>query len=318
MEWLAELEIPVICASMVGAADGRLAAAVTAAGGLGTIGVGTATTAEALTADCAVAREAGPFGLGLMSWALDADDAILDTAVAENPVVISLSFGDPAPYVQRARAGGASVVSQVGTLAEAHRALDAGVDALIARGSEGGGHGRGEVATLPLLQQVLEISPVPVIAAGGIGTARGLAAVLAAGAVGAWVGTPFAACAESAFGERLKAAVIAADASETVYTRVFDIAQRLAWPPEYGGRAIANDFSRRWADRVDDLEAALAAQPSITDDLVQARGDQRVEVAPVYAGESVGLVSGARSAAEVVAGFGGFRAHLDAAGRWLR
>ncbi len=321
--WLDELAEPIISAPMAGASGGRLAAAVTAAGGLGTMGFGPRGRPEEIAAQGAIARDetsVGPataFGIGLMLWVLEEHPEVLDAAIEQRPALLSLSFGDPARFVPLARDAGIAVCSQVGTLEEAHGALDAGVDLLVARGSEGGGHGRGEVATLPLLQQVLEVSDVPVVAAGGIGTARGVAAVLAAGAVAAWVGTPFAACAESEAADTVKQAIIERDASDTVYTRAFDVAQRFSWPAVYGGRALANDFSHEWADRVGDLERAVAGDDDITNLVNGARASGDTSIAPVYAGQSAGLVSGPRTAAEVMADLAGFRHHLAEAQRWL-
>jgi nitronate monooxygenase len=248
-----------------------------------------------------------------MVWAVRDHPDVLAALLAQRPVVLSLSFGDPAGLTATARDAGVSVCSQVGTLAEAERALHAGVDFLVARGSEGGGHGRGEVATLPLLQQLLEVSPVPVLAAGGIGTARGVAAVLAAGAVGAWVGTPFIACEESDAGDAVKRAVVEADSADTVYTRAFDIAQRTPWPSEYGGRALANEFSDAWADRIPDLQAAVDADDALTTSMNAARRSDDVSMAPVYAGQSVGLVRGVQTAAEVVAALAGYAELLQSA-----
>ncbi len=314
-ETLAALRLPVVGAPMAGAAGGRLAAAISAGGGLGLVGVGNVATVEQVRAEVGLAAESGErFGVGLMCWSLPANPALLDAALEFGPSVVSLSFGDPRPYLAKTRDAGAVVVAQVGTRAEALDALDAGVDGLVVRGSEGGGHGRGVVSTLPLLQQVLDLTALPVLAGGGVATARGLAAVLAAGAAGAWVGTPFAACAESLFRPELKAAVIAADTDQTVYTRAFDIVQRFDWPEIYGGRALANAFSDRWAQRTDALAEAVTDE--MTETIKQARVDADLSMAPVYAGESAGLVDRARTAAEVLADFEPFREHLRAAQRW--
>ena len=312
LAWLHQLRYPILNASMAGAAGGRLAGAVSRAGGLGTIGFGPAATAESVATECARVGGVG-FGAGLMVWAVRDNPEVFAALLTERPVVLSLSFGDPAGLVATAQDAGVSVCSQVGTLAEAERALDAGVDFLVARGSEGGGHGRGEVATLPLLQQLLEFSPVPVLAAGGIATARGVAAVLAAGAVGAWVGTPFIACKESDAGDTVKRAVVEADSASTVYTRAFDIAQRTPWPAEYGGRALANDFTDVWADRLPDLQATVDADDVLTTSMNEARRTDNLSIAPVYAGQSVGLVPRIRSAAEVVSDLSGYAEFLNAA-----
>ena len=167
---------------------------------------------------------------------------------------------------------------------------------IVARGAEGGGHGLDAVATLPLLEGVLDAVSQPVLAAGGIVTPRGLAAVLAAGAAGAWIGTALLACPEALTDAQARARILAARETGTVYTRVFDIALRIGWPPEYGGRALANEFSRRWAGREDELAAADGAREELS--AARKRGDY--DIAYQYAGQGVGLVREERPAAEVV------------------
>lgn len=133
-----------------------------------------------------------------MAWALAQDDQLVDVVTPEAPALVSVSYGPYERWIPPLQASGIAVATQVGTLDEARMAEDAGVDVIVARGGEGGGHGRSDVATLPLLQSVLDAVKVPVLAAGGIGTARGLAAVLAAGCAGAWVGTAFVTYIEAA------------------------------------------------------------------------------------------------------------------------
>jgi nitronate monooxygenase len=313
--WLTErfgLTVPVVAAPMAGVSTGRLAAAVSASGGLGMIGTGPAAKSDRLREQCGIAREAGPFGVGLMAWALALDDALVDVVAAEAPALMSLSYGPYERWIEPLRAAGIVVATQVGTLAEARAAERAGVDLLVARGGEGGGHGRADVATLPLLQSVLDVVQVPVVAAGGIGTARGLAAVLAAGAVGAWVGTAFLACTEAATSAGARARLLAAKDTDTAYGRVFDVGQRLPWPPEYGGRALRNAYFDHWAGHED----ALASDDEACAQLVTARQQGDFDVACVYAGEGVGLLVGEKSAAAVVAEFAEAQALLDrAAGR---
>src|SRR5699024_4872259 len=156
---------------------------------------------------------------------------------------------------------------------------------VVARGAEAGGHGENAMATLPLLQQVLDSVSVPVLAAGGIATARGLAAVLAAGAGGAWGGTAFGGCVESTSSPAARAEMQASDGLGTVYGRLCDIAQRLDWPERFGGRALANEFTDRWTGRQDDLVAQVAAGPEITDAMAAARASGDVRTAPVYCGQ---------------------------------
>jgi len=288
------LEVPVISAPMAGISGGRLAAAVSAAGALGMVGYG-AGPADGLTREAEVAAASGrPFGIGLLAWVVESQPELVDAAIAARPALISLAFGDYAPHVARIRDAGIAVTTQAGTVADARAAVDAGVDILVARGGEGGGHGRDAVATLPLLQEVLEAIGIPVVAAGGIATARGLAAVLAAGAVGAWVGTAFLACTEGDGSDAARAAVVAAASDSTVYTTVLDTGRGVPWPEEFGGRALRNDFATRWHGR----EAELAA------------AGERLTEPPVWAGQAVGLVRAERSAAGVVADLAGAEALL--------
>lgn len=218
--WLTErfgLTVPVVSAPLAGVSTGQLAAAVSTAGGLGMIGAGPTSTPNRMREQCAHARAAGHFGVGLMAWALAQDDALVDVVAAEAPAVVSLSYGPYERWIEPLRAAGIVVATQVGTLEEARHAEQVGVDLLVARGGEGGGHGRADVATLPLLQSVLDAVRLPVLAAGGIGTSRGLAAVLAAGAVGAWVGTAFLACTEAATSAGARERLLSAKDIDTAY-----------------------------------------------------------------------------------------------------
>ncbi|WP_344887224.1 nitronate monooxygenase, partial [Nonomuraea antimicrobica] len=177
--WLSErfgLEVPLVAAPMAGVGDGRLAAAVSAAGALGMFGPPPTATAAWIAQQAGVAAAGGrPYGIGLMAWALRDNPAQLDAVLEARPALVSVSFGDFAPYVEPLRRAGITVAVQAGTTQEARQAERAGADVVVARGGEGGGHGRDEVATLPLLQGVLAAVNVPVLAAGGLAGARGLA-----------------------------------------------------------------------------------------------------------------------------------------------
>jgi nitronate monooxygenase len=313
--WLSErfgLTVPVVAAPMAGVSTGQLAAAVSAAGGLGMFGVGPTSTPDWVREQCAVAREAGRFGVGLMAWALAQDDALVDVIVAEAPALVSVSYGPYERWIAPLQNAGIVVATQAGTREEAVAAEQAGVDMLVARGGEGGGHGRNDVATLPLLQAVLDAVTVPVLGAGGIGTARGLAAVLAAGAAGAWVGTAFLACSEAGTSAGARELLVAASDTDTVYGRVFDVGQRLAWPPQYGGRALRNGFFDRWVGREDEL----AADDVAAAELRAAREHGDYDVACVYAGQGVSLLRDQRAAADILRELAAAEGLLDrAAGR---
>jgi nitronate monooxygenase len=317
--WLTDrfdLRIPLVCAPMFGVGGSQLAAAVSRAGGLGMLGVGSTTTAQTVTEQCTIAAQAGkPYGVGLMAWALDDDIGPFEATLAAAPALVSFGFGDYQRYIGPLRAAGVIVATQVGNLDEAKVAEQAGVDLIVARGGEGGGHGRNDVATLPLLQVVLDAVKTPVMAAGGIANARGLAAVLAAGAAGAWVGTAFIACVEAETSPGAREQLVSATDTDTVYGRVFDVAQRLGWPEEFGGRALRNQFFEHWDGR----EAELATDDDARQALRDARAAGDFDTAYVYTGQGAALLQEQRSAADVIAEFAGAGAMLAAAqAAWVK
>jgi nitronate monooxygenase len=303
--WLTErfgLQVPVVGAPMAGVAGGDLAGAVSAAGALGMVGVGPGAEPGWVRAQMQTAAASGAsYGIGLLAWSLsersEVLDAVLDQAGGESPpTLVSVSFGDLAPYVQPLRDAGVVVATQVGTVADAVAAEEAGVDLLVARGGEGGGHGRDLVATLPLLQAVLARTERPVLAAGGVGSARGLAAVLAAGAAGAWVGTAFLACREALTADAVTARLAEVDETGTAYGTVFDTASGAGWPAEFGGRAVRNDFFDTWHGR----EAALAGDAAARRRFRAARDAVDVDTMAVYAGQGAGLLGPGRPPAAAV------------------
>jgi nitronate monooxygenase len=291
-----DLQAPVFGAPMAGVGGGALARAVSLGGGLGMIGVGSATEPGWLAEQARIPDESDvSFGVGLMAWVLADRPELLAAAIAAGPALVSVSFGDPAPHVGPLHDAGIAVASAVNTLADVDRAQEAGVDILVAQGTEAGGH-TGRRATLPLLQEVLAATDRPVLAAGGIATGAGLAAVLVAGAAGAWIGTPLLACPEGLNTPAARERIRAASGDETVLTRAFDIAQGLAWPERWPGRALVNEFTETWHGREDELRGDTVAAAQVQ----AARRSGDVEHAPLYAGESVGLVSAEVSATDVV------------------
>src|SRR5688500_188650 len=281
---------------MAGVSGGELARAVSLAGGLGMIGISGSHRAEFVTEQCAIPAEAQvPFGVGLMIWVLETRPDLLEATIEAAPSLVSVSFGDPAPYVGPLHDAGIAVCAQVNTTADVHRALDAGIDIVVAQGTEAGGH-TGRRATLPLLQEVLSLTDRPVVAAGGIATGRGMAAALVAGAAGVWIGTALLSCTEGLNSPAARERVRAASGEETVLTRACDVAEGLAWPERWPGRALVNEFSRAWHGQEDELREDAAARRRV----VEGRRTWDPEASPVYAGEAVGLVTAERSAADVV------------------
>jgi nitronate monooxygenase len=290
------LDSPLVSAPMAGVSGGELARAVSAGGGLGMIGVSGRHDAEFVTAQSAIPADAGlAFGVGLMIWTLTERPELFEATVAARPSLVSMSFGDPAPYVGPLHDAGIAVAAQVNTLADACRTLDAGVDVVVAQGTEAGGH-TGQRTLGPLLQEVLAIADRPVLAAGGIATGRAMAAALVAGAAGVWVGTAFLACTEGLNGPAARERVRSASGDETVLTRAFDVGEGIPWPERWPGRALVNDFSRSWHGREDELRDDAEARALVVEG--RRTGDPRF--GPVYAGEAVGLVTAERSATDVV------------------
>lgn len=291
-----DLTTPIIGAPMAGVSGGAMARAVSRAGGLGMIGVSGRHSAEFVTAESAIpAQDQLPFGIGLMVWTLADRPELFDATIAAQPSLVSMSFGDPAPYVGPLHDAGIAVATQVNTVADARRAVDAGVDVLVAQGTEAGGH-TGRRSLLPLLQEVLTLTDRPVVAAGGIANGAGMAAALTAGAAGVWVGTALLSSPEGLNPAAARRRVQEATGDETVLTRAFDVAEGIAWPERWPGRALVNDFSRSWHGREEELLRNEAARQLV----VEGRRTGDPANAPLYAGEAVGLVTSERSATDVV------------------
>jgi nitronate monooxygenase len=241
-----------------------------------------------------------------MAWALADRPEQVEAVLEVRPAFVSVSFGDYAPYVAPLQQAGIVVATQAGTVADARAAIAAGVDVIVARGSEAGGHGRNAVATLPLLQAILDLTDLPVLAGGGISGPRGLAAVLAAGAAGGWIGTAFLNATEALTPEANRARLAAADETSTVYGTVFDAASRAGWPDEFGGRALRNSFFDEWEGRETELKGDDAAHTRFTTAVRSAD----VSVSSLYAGQGVGALGESRTAAEILADFANFGTYL--------
>ncbi len=311
--WLTEkfgLSVPLVGAPMANVSGGRLTAAISAAGGLGMLGAGSVVSADWIRTEGVIAAASGrPYGVGLMAWSVKDHPEHLEAVLELRPALVSLSFGDYAPYVGMLRDVGIIVAMQAGTVADAREAIDVGVDVIVARGAEAGGHGRNAVATLPLLQAILDLTEIPVLAAGGISGPRGLAAVLAAGAAGGWIGTAFLTCVEAMTPEPVRQRVIEADETDTVYGTVFDAASRAGWPDEFGGRALRNAYFDTWEGREEELKSD---DPGHADYVAGVRAADPTRTS-IYAGQGVGALTTQPTAAEVVDDFATYRTYLTAA-----
>jgi nitronate monooxygenase len=280
---------PVLLAPMGFVAGGALAAAVSAAGGLGMIGGGYADP-EWLEREFAAAGNQR-VGCGFITWALAQRPAALDRALRRAPAAVMLSFGDAAPFIPGIKETGALAICQVQSLGQARDVLEKGTDIIIAQGCEAGGHG-GRRAALPLVPAIVDLvagcgRDVPVVAAGGIVDGRGLAAALMLGAEGVLMGTRFLAAEESLAAPAAKARVVAAGGDDTVRTTVFDVARGYDWPQEFTGRALVNRFSEAWHGREEALAEAGEGERARYA-AAAASGD--LDTGVVFAGEGIDLI----------------------------
>jgi nitronate monooxygenase len=221
------IEYPILSAGMGGVALAELAAAVSNAGGLGTIALA-GFTPEAIQNEIAAARKLTDKPLLVNLLVPFLRPGIVE-AIAKEPIQgVTFFWGDPDEYVPLAKKSHLKVIWQCGSVKEAVAARDAGVDAVMVQGFEAGGHVRGIVTSLALIPSVRDaVGPdVPIIAAGGFADGRGLAAALALGADAAVFGTRFLASNEAAADPKYQQRILAAEAEETVHTELYDI----GWP----------------------------------------------------------------------------------------
>ena len=295
------IEYPILLAPMAMISGGRLAAAVTSAGGLGLIGGGYG-DAEWLRREFDQADPAR-VGVGFITWSLARGPELLDAVLARQPATIMLSFGDLKPFADPIRAAGIPLTAQVQTLDHARQALDAGADIVVAQGGEAGGHGMGVRSTFTLVPDVVDLvaERAPhtlVVAAGGVADGRGLAAALALGADGALVGTRFWASPEALVSPRAHQRAVRAGGDDTFRTRVYDVVRRLDWPAEYDERALGNSFLDTWHGNEEQLSASLPDAVATYETAVAA---EDFDSAAMLVGEAVGRVREIRPAADIVA-----------------
>ena len=297
--------VPIQQAGMSRLANPELAAAVADAGGLGQVSIERADPAYvARILYDARSRTTGALGVNILGPDVeDAADREAVAGAAPRVRVVDFFWADPSPtLVEIAHAGGALACWQVGSLEEAVAAERAGCDFIIAQGIEAGGHVRGHIGLLALLDQVLAAVQVPVLAAGGIGSGRAMAAALAAGAAGVRIGTRFVAAPEAHAHPAHVQALIAAQPEDTVYTETFSYGwehapHRVLRSSIEGAQAFEGEIvARRFDDEANRWVEKRRFQPfSATDEYTGA-----VEAWPVWAGESVAGVTRVQPAAEIV------------------
>jgi nitronate monooxygenase len=294
---------PIACAPMARITGGRLAAAVSSAGGLGIVGGG---FAGALGDEPDLKQELAhvlshKFGIGFITWALARVPHVLDEALSHSPFCMFLSFGDPRPFAERIRQSGAKLICQVQSLRHVDQAIEAGAAAIVAQGTEAGGHGARR-STLPFVPEAADYlakhAPATLLlAAGGIADGRGLAAALMLGADGVLVGTRFMASEEALVRMAALDRALRSTGDDTVRTKAMDALRGVPWPEEFSSRSFKNSLTEQWAHR--EAEAA-AAFGSLAADYAAARSRQDVDMVTVAAGECVGLIHDRQSAASIL------------------
>lgn len=291
-------ERPLQLAGMGDVSTVGLTAAVAEAGGLGMLALPTAPAPAVEAAlDELAGRTTGRIGINFLMPFLDPECI---PVAARRARVVEFFYGAPeAPLVERAHALGALVSWQVGSLAEAVAAERAGCDFVVAQGTEAGGHVRGATSLLPLLSELLEVVRIPVVAAGGIATARSLAGVLACGCGAARIGTRFVAAAESGAHPAYVKALLAASAADTCLSEAFSV----MWPgaPHRVLRsaiAAAEALSQDVVGEIVEEQVVPVERFSVIPPTTQTTG--HVEAMALYAGESVSNVNAVQPAAAIV------------------
>ena len=300
------IEQPIVLAPMVNIPP--LAAAVSNAGALGMLTLTWSADVGAVVRETA-ALTGRPFGGNLV---LTEDrHSRLDQALEAGLRIVSFFLGDPSGYIEQVHDAGGIVMHTVGSAEEARRAVASGVDVIVAQGWEAGGHVGSTVATLPLVPAVVDaVTPVPVVAAGGIADARGVAAVLALGAQAAWLGTRFLLAEEMPIHQDYRRRLIAAAETDAQwYANLYDV----GWP-DSPHRALRNSTAKAWEAAgcppddqrpgIGDVVAHLASGEAIVryegaPPMVGTTGD--IEALSMWAGQSVALARNSQSAADIVA-----------------
>jgi nitronate monooxygenase len=292
---------PIISAPMGFVAGGKLAAAVTAAGGLGIIGGGYG-DAQWLEREFAAAGNTR-VGCGFITWSLAKQPELLDLVLAHAPAAVMLSFGAPAPFARAIKAAGAQLICQVQSMAHARAALAAGADIIVAQGGEAGGHSevRSTFTLVPeIADHLAKHAPETVlVAAGGIADGRGLAAALMLGAEGVLIGSRFLASPEALMPAALQDVILQADGDATIKTRALDVVRNYTWPPAITGRALRNRFVTTWHERDSEL-AVPDVQAREFKRYADARDAGDADNTGIFVGEAAGLINEVRPAGEIV------------------
>jgi enoyl-[acyl-carrier protein] reductase II len=234
------IEVPIFLAGMGGVAYAEVCAAVSEAGGFGTLGMA-GESPDGIRREMRDVRKRTdkPFGVDLLAALPETVNAAIDVIIDEGAKAFIAGLGVPGPVIQKCHDSGVLVMSMCGKVDHAKRAEEAGCDVVVAQGTEAGGH-TGQVAGMALIPQIVDAVEIPVLAAGSIVDGRGLVASLAFGAQGIWMGTRFIASEEARAGLAYKQRIVAAGGSETRVTRCYS-----GKPMRVLENAYVEDWERR-------------------------------------------------------------------------
>jgi NAD(P)H-dependent flavin oxidoreductase YrpB (nitropropane dioxygenase family) len=290
---------PIVLGGMGTATTAPLVAAVSNAGGFGTLGTSAFNAATLESEIAAIHERTGkPFGINHLLFQIR-DDMFAVTLRAK-PAIAAFAWArkdqNLRDFFDRAHDAGCKVMYMAGEVPEAVRAAEAGADVLVAQGTEAGGHVV-FMASLPLVPMMVKaLDPLPVLAAGGIADGRGLAAALSLGAEGVLLGTRFMATHEAPIHPNFKQAIVESDGHDTILTEIPDLASQRVWPGAMS-RAQRNAFIERWAGR----EWALRQNAAeVGKEVAAARGAGDVENASLSFGQDAGLIDSIQSVKGVV------------------
>jgi enoyl-[acyl-carrier protein] reductase II len=292
---LFEIEHPIFLAGMGEVAFAELVAAVSEAGGYGTLGMG-GSTPDRIRDQMRRVRELTdkPFGVDMLAALPDVVNAAIDVIIDEGASCFVAGLGVPAPVIEKCHRAGVKVMVVCGKVSHAVAAADAGCDAVVAQGTEAGGH-TGQVAGLALIPQTVDAVSIPVLGAGSIVDGRGLAAALALGAQGVWMGTRFIAAEEARASRAYKERLLKVGSADTRVTRC------------YSGkpmRVIANPYVEGWERRASEIKPFPAQMITSARERVMSYFDEALtdpDRTCMPAGQGVGGIDEILPAREIVA-----------------
>lgn len=294
------IEVPVIQAAIWPATSPELVAAVGEAGAIGSVGAAFS-SAEQVTGEIEAVRELTDRPFIVNHVVPQLDEAAFQATLEARPAAVSLALGDPGALAERAHAAGVKVIHQVHTVSQAREAAEAGVDVIVAQGSEAGGQGMAAgVGAMALVPQVVDaVDPIPVVVAGGVADGRGLAAALALGAQGANVGTRFLASEEAGSDPAWREQILAAESEDAVrfeaWSGIFPSGGEGTY--DVVPRLLRTPFVERWQGRDDEARAHADELRGEVMDVVARRAPH--EIVP-FTGQTAGLVHDVLPAGEIV------------------